>query len=91
MITPYGPFYLSAERYKLLPSVAHRLRFLELQLELLEDFRMRLQQVKASEASEPLNPCYCAILNTANHLLACLHDWSDNMVGVKTAIIVIYN
>lgn len=65
------------DRYKRLPQPGHRLQFLELQLELLDDFRVRVLQVMKSERQEPLTSHYPAILNTVHHITATLHHWAD--------------
>lgn len=75
----YTTFLL--ERYKPLPYPTHRLRFLDLQLELLDDFRIRMLQVKNEETSNPLGHCYCAILNTINYTADVLKDWSEVVVS----------
>ncbi|KAG0728928.1 RAD50-interacting protein 1 [Chionoecetes opilio] len=65
------------DRYKRLPQPGHRLQFLELQLELLDDFRVRLVQVMKGERQDPLTSHYPAILNTTHYLSQTLADWSD--------------
>lgn len=65
------------DRYKRLPQPGHRLQFLELQLELLDDFRVRVLQVMKSETQDPLTSHYPAILNTVHHIIATLNDWGD--------------
>lgn len=65
------------DRYKRLPQPGHRLQFLELQLELLDDFRVRVLQVMKSEKQDPLTSHYPAILNTVHYITATLHDWAD--------------
>lgn len=65
------------DRYKSLPLPGHRLQFLDLQLELLDDFRVRLQQLHKEDAKEPLDSNYCPILNTLNYIVHVLTDWSD--------------
>ena len=42
------------ERYLLLPEPGQRLQFLELQLELLDDLRVRLLQLLRNENQQPL-------------------------------------
>ena len=42
------------ERYLLLPEPGQRLQFLELQLELLDDLRVRLLQLLRNESQQPL-------------------------------------
>ncbi len=65
----------------MLPYPQHRLCFLDLQLELLDDFRIRLLQVRAQENQGPLGQCYCAILNSASYVSEILSEWSELLVG----------
>ncbi|XP_045106391.1 LOW QUALITY PROTEIN: RAD50-interacting protein 1-like [Portunus trituberculatus] len=65
------------DRYKQLPQPGHRIQFLELQLDLLDDFRVRLLQVMKGERQDPLTSHYPAILNTTHHLSSTLSDWAD--------------
>jgi len=69
-----------SDRYKPLPTAELKLRFLDLQLELLEDFRVRLIQVKDSYHN-PLGDCYCSILNTAHYVAEVLREWSELVVS----------
>ena len=65
------------ERYKFLTHSEHRLQFLELQLQLLEDFRVRLVQLVRSENDEPLQTNFCPILCTVHHLIQVLSNWAE--------------
>jgi len=65
------------ERYKFLTASNHRLQFLELQLQLLEDFRLRLVQLLRSEQEEPLQSNLCPILCTVHHLVQVLTNWGE--------------
>ncbi|XP_069764377.1 RAD50-interacting protein 1 isoform X3 [Narcine bancroftii] len=67
------------DRYKGLPTASRKLQFLELQKELVDDFRIRLTQVMKEEARSPLGIRYCAILNAVNYIAAVLADWADNV------------
>ncbi|XP_061418977.1 RAD50-interacting protein 1 [Lethenteron reissneri] len=67
------------DRYKWLPQMWHKLKFLELQMDLLDDFRIRLTQVMKEEAHSPLGTRYCAVLNAAAYVTSVLSDWSDNV------------
>uniref|UniRef100_A0A8C6KIJ5 RAD50-interacting protein 1 n=1 Tax=Nothobranchius furzeri TaxID=105023 RepID=A0A8C6KIJ5_NOTFU len=67
------------ERYQALPSPAAQLKFLELQKELVDDFRIRLTQVMKEESRFPLGARYCAILNAVNYISTILRDWGDNV------------
>lgn len=65
------------DRYKRLPQPGHRLQFLELQLELIDDFRVRILQMTKSERQNPLESNFGSILNTVHHIGATLNDWAD--------------
>ena len=65
------------DRYKPLPQPGHRLQFLELQLDLVDDFRVRVLQLMKSEMSDPLTSNYGAILNTVHHITSTLRDWDN--------------
>ncbi|KAM5170991.1 RAD50-interacting protein 1 [Mantella aurantiaca] len=67
------------DRYKNLPTAEKKLKFLELQKELVDDFRIRLTQVMKEESRALLDPKYCAILNAVNYIAAVLGDWADNV------------
>ncbi|XP_034019344.1 RAD50-interacting protein 1 isoform X2 [Thalassophryne amazonica] len=67
------------ERYRSLPCPSAQLKFLELQKELVDDFRIRLTQVMKEESRCPLGARYCAILNAVNYISTILADWGDNV------------
>ncbi|CAB1443168.1 unnamed protein product [Pleuronectes platessa] len=67
------------ERYRALPCHAAQLKFLGLQRELVDDFRIRLTQVMKEESRCPLGARYCAILNAVNYISTILGDWGDNV------------
>uniref|UniRef100_UPI0037E73688 RAD50-interacting protein 1 n=1 Tax=Semicossyphus pulcher TaxID=241346 RepID=UPI0037E73688 len=67
------------ERYRPLPCASAQLKFLELQRELVDDFRIRLTQVMKEESRCPLGARYCAILNAVNYICTILGDWGDNV------------
>lgn len=71
---------LFTDRYKPLPNAEQKLHFLDLQLELLEDFRVRLIQVKGT-FQNPLGDCYCSILNTSHYVAEVLREWSELVVS----------
>ncbi|KAJ4443065.1 hypothetical protein ANN_04715 [Periplaneta americana] len=79
-VTECGESFLTllltiTERYSSLPQPGHRLQFLELQLELLDDFRVRLLQLLHEEPTDPLNSLLPAILNTISYLASVLQEW----------------
>uniref|UniRef100_A0A7N8YMZ4 RAD50-interacting protein 1 n=1 Tax=Mastacembelus armatus TaxID=205130 RepID=A0A7N8YMZ4_9TELE len=67
------------ERYRALPCPSAQLKFLGLQRELVDDFRIRLTQVMKEESRCPLSARYCAILNAVNYISTILGDWGDNV------------
>uniref|UniRef100_A0A3Q3W873 RAD50-interacting protein 1 n=1 Tax=Mola mola TaxID=94237 RepID=A0A3Q3W873_MOLML len=67
------------ERYQALPCPSAQLKFLGLQKELVDDFRIRLTQVMKEELRCPLGARYSAILNTVNYISTILGDWGNNV------------
>ncbi|XP_047529205.1 RAD50-interacting protein 1 [Vanessa atalanta] len=72
------------DRYAILPQPGHRLQFLELQLELIEEWRVRLTQLLSAAAAAlktesflvtGLHPLI-AIINTAHHTRTVLLQWA---------------
>ncbi|XP_060522596.1 RINT1-like protein [Cylas formicarius] len=63
------------ERYENLPQPGHRLQFLELQLELLDDFRVRLLQLSNAEEGDVVESAVPMIANTAYYVESVLTDW----------------
>ncbi|XP_047513348.1 RAD50-interacting protein 1 isoform X2 [Pieris napi] len=75
------------ERYATLPQPGHRIQFLELQLELIEEWRVRLTQIM-SAAVDSLKPDsflvagphpLIAIVNTAHHTRSVLLQWAHSL------------
>lgn len=79
--TSYVLLTFSTDRYKSLPTASRKLQFLELQKDLVDDFRIRLTQVMKEETRASLGFRYCAILNAVNYISAVLADWADNVVS----------
>ena len=75
---------LMTERYRALASVARRSDFLDLQLEIFEEFHARLAQVKNANLLHPLAPTFGAILNTCHYVLEVLQEWSNLPVRKQT-------
>jgi len=82
------------ERYKFLALTQHRLQFLELQLQLLEDFRLRLVQLMSPEAEsvcegvtslQRLTLRFCPILCTVEHLSSVLTTWGETPFFLQLA------
>ncbi|EZA50309.1 RAD50-interacting protein [Ooceraea biroi] len=64
-----------SDRYKHLPQPGHRLQFLELQLELIDDWRVRLLQLLHENYEDPLTSLMPNILNTLHYVTAVLEEW----------------
>lgn len=71
------------DRYKYLPSPEHRLKFLDMQLELLEDFRIRLVQVMKEVTHDSLGDTFCAILNGVHYITDVLREWCNTTFFVE--------
>ncbi|XP_047735969.1 RAD50-interacting protein 1 isoform X2 [Hyalella azteca] len=65
------------DRYKALPQPGHRLQFLEVQLELLDEYRVRCVQVSRELQAEPVTSHYPSILSTLHTLISTLEEWGD--------------
>lgn len=61
------------ERYCILPQPMHQLQFLELQIDLIEDFRRRLVQLHNTSVNT-LN-----ILNAIFYISSVLREWGENV------------
>ncbi|KAL0121655.1 hypothetical protein PUN28_006867 [Cardiocondyla obscurior] len=64
-----------SDRYKHLPQPGHRLQFLELQLELVDDWRVRLLQLLHESYEDPLTSLIPHILNTLHYVANVLEEW----------------
>lgn len=72
------------ERYESLPQPGHRLQFLELQLELLDDFRVRLLQLINAEEGDIIESIIPAIANSIYYIENVLIDWGTMLVSILT-------
>lgn len=64
-----------SDRYKHLPQPGHRLQFLELQLELVDDWRVRLLQLLHENYEDPLTSLMPHILNSLHYVATVLEEW----------------
>lgn len=62
------------ERYCILPQPKHQKQFLELQIELIDDFRQRLLQLHKEYSATTLN-----VLNAIFYITAVLQEWGENI------------
>lgn len=70
-----------SDRYNHLPQPGHRLQFLELQLELIDDWRVRLLQLLREEREDPFNPVIPRILNSIHYVAKVLMEWGVTVVS----------
>lgn len=68
------------DRYESLPQPGHRLQFLQLQLDLLDDFRVRLVQLMNAEDKDIGDSYLPHIANTIYYIENVLTDWGSMLV-----------
>ncbi|KAK6169188.1 hypothetical protein SNE40_020286 [Patella caerulea] len=71
------------DRYKPLPTPASQLQFLKLQLELLEEFRVRVVQIMKEYTHNPVGEQFAAILNGVHYVVEVLREWSELVFFLK--------
>ena len=79
------------DRYKPLPDPVAKVQFLGLQLELLEDFRIRLVQVMKEAAHIPTGHAYTAVLNAIHYIVQVLREWNELVVGTVLMMDVFFS
>ncbi|KAJ8680451.1 hypothetical protein QAD02_016238 [Eretmocerus hayati] len=72
-----------SDRYNHLPQPGHRLQFLDLQLELIDDWRVRLLQLLHEDYNDPLQSLMPSILNTLHYVASVLQDWGVSVSFLK--------
>ncbi|XP_011502922.1 PREDICTED: RAD50-interacting protein 1 [Ceratosolen solmsi marchali] len=72
-----------SDRYNHLPQPGHRLQFLDLQLELIDDFRVRLLQLLRENYKDPLLSLMPSILNTLYYVSIVLQNWGITVPFLK--------
>ena len=68
------------DRYCTLPSLLHRVDFLNVQIHLLLEFHYDLALAVEREHSSPTTPCYLAYLNAAQYISTVLQQWGEEAV-----------
>ncbi|KAF2354111.1 RINT-1/Tip20 [Trinorchestia longiramus] len=74
------------DRYKALPQPGHRLQFLEVQLELLDEYRVRCVQVARELEAEPVTSHYPSILSTLHTITTTITEWSDTPLFLELSV-----
>ncbi|PRD30931.1 UNVERIFIED_CONTAM: RAD50-interacting protein 1 [Trichonephila clavipes] len=65
------------ERYCNVTDKDCQVFFLELQLELLDDFRLRLHQLSQCQMQETIQENYCGIMNAIHYITSVLEEWNN--------------
>lgn len=79
------------DRYSHLPTPGHKLQFLDLQLELIDDWRVRLLQLLHEDFECPITSMIPRILNSLYYVSSVLMDWGANVVRKKKVIFLKVN
>lgn len=69
-------------QFNFLESNNNRLQFLELQLELIDDWRVRLLQLLHENYEDPLTSLMPCILNTLYYVATVLEEWGVTVVSI---------
>ncbi|KAI5651976.1 RINT-1 / TIP-1 family domain-containing protein [Phthorimaea operculella] len=74
------------QRYSMLPQPGHRLQFLELQLELIEEWRVRLTQLLSAALADDADwTALAAVINSAHHTRTTLLQWAHSLIELLSA------
>ncbi|KAK3717328.1 hypothetical protein QZH41_011566, partial [Actinostola sp. cb2023] len=71
------------DRYKHLSSHQHQRRFLNVQLQLLEEFTIQLELRDEESCTNPIDPLYLSVLNAAYFVTYVLDDWSEQAIFLE--------
>ena len=71
------------DRFSGLPYPSKKLRFVNLQIELIKDFHLRLCQIARDEVKNPFSRSYMGALNTINYIIYILDEWKNSTVRYK--------
>ena len=69
-----------SDRYQALPSILHRVDFLNVQIHLLLEFHLDLASAVERAYSTPTAPTYLAYLNAAQYISHVLQQWGEEAV-----------
>ncbi len=59
-----------------------KLKFVSLQIELINDFHMRLCQIVRDEVKTPFGKIYMGALNAINYIINILDEWKNVDVNI---------
>jgi hypothetical protein len=69
------------DRYKDLPTHHDQTRFLEVQLDLLQEFINKLKYRAEEYSSNPVDLLFLSVLNAAHFTSCVLEDWTEQAVS----------
>ena len=68
------------DRFSELPYQSKRLQFVALQIELINNFHMRICQIIRDETKLPFGKIYLGALNAVNYIIMILEAWKNSTV-----------
>lgn len=68
------------DRFNELPYQTKKLQFVSLQIELINDFHLRICQIIRDEAKSPFGKIYLGSLNAVNYIMNILDEWKNSTV-----------
>lgn len=68
------------DRFNELPYQSKKLQFIALQIELINDFHLRICQIIRDEAKAPFGKIYLGALNAVNYVMSVLDEWKNSTV-----------
>jgi len=68
------------DRFSELPYQSKKLKFVSLQVELINDFHLRICQIVRDEAKSPFGKTYLGALNAVNYVINILDEWKNSTV-----------
>lgn len=77
----YFTFCCILDRYKNLPNSKDQLKFVNVQIELLQEFTNQLNFRTEENCTNPLDGIFLSVLNAAYFVTYILEDWSEQAVG----------
>lgn len=69
------------DRYYNLPYPSKKIRFVNLQIDLLKDFHLRLCQILRDEGNNIFSKTYLGVLTTIDYVLKVLEEWKNSKVN----------
>lgn len=71
------------DRFNNLPYQSKKLQFVSLQIELINDFHLRICQIIRDEAKTPFGKIYLGALNAVNYIMNILDEWKNSKFYIQ--------